>query len=240
LRITTTDNIKMKKTIILTGLLFNFIFSSCKKSTSDYVGVLETWSCTKGHVTDGFNPMASPYRKSNGSENNAKVIYFLDPIKISTYINENDKSLIGEIETDLTTSDNYSISPTFKKKKFKAELRNFHLDNDTLKFTIHNEALGVSNSLKGLIYKGDQLIIGLENKFSGVNEYTDKNPFYLNKTNEMVYYKATSVNEKNKVNDFYSMQYKNNEEKLKDLSTTADAKRVIVNSNKELKRIIEK
>lgn len=226
------DIANMKSYTKLAATVFSsmIVFSSCKKSESDYIGQYETFTCQSVKIADKFNSYAFFSRSDEGRS--AKNYCVLNEVKITLFEDESTKNTKGEGRLSLVSVNNFSTRPSASTDNISFDLKNMRLENDTLKFQITNRSLEQQNkTIYGLLYKdGSTSIVGLEKSMYGVNEFTKKNPFYLKESKDMIYY--TSVTEKNKdwQKDFYKAQIDEYQKRIQSKYSKKDEKEILTNS----------
>lgn len=220
----------MKTSFIKLSLFIISLFiitTSCSTTESDYIGKYQTYVCLNIKVADGMGGLMSVYRSAD-QRRTAKVYNVLGSVTLDIFKDASDKNkLIGEGTFTRTAAENFSMRPHTTREDLKFDLKNFHLENDTLKFQIVlNGGLGQQRGISGLLFKaGEKTIMGLAPEFSGIHNYTNKNPLYINKTKSMAYYSIVKSNEDELVKGFY----------IKQVSELTDSiKREKVKDNKEI------
>lgn len=192
-------------------VFFLLFFYSCKKSEKDFIGKYQTLYPAEVKLSSSFN--YSMLYNSN-QKHTAHRYYELLPVKLNIFEDESDKKLKGEVEIIFLNEHNFSLNPTASKDKMDFDIVNFRMEKDTLHFQIENQMLKLSGKkIKGLLVNdGKKSVIGLETDSFGFNDYSIKNPFFIKRSDDMIYYKVVTSDSVNILKkNFYDNQIKDYE-----------------------------
>lgn len=191
--------------------------SSCHKSESNFAGNYTSYSVSKIELLNNSVLFGGEY---DPNKTNAKAYFDLLPFSINLFVSDN--TLKGQASVTVGVANNNELVHHQNLSKIDFEISNIHLNNDTLEFSIENEATRrIGKVFHGKILKnGDEHFVGIENGF--FQEFISKNPFYSFSKGGFAFFKSNLESELNKslIKSFWVSQ----EKELDSLSKTAKRK----------------